>query len=547
MSSDAQIEEYLACVAASEVLGKSERRLSLLEYILRQELSGQGEHLKAYSIGIDVLNKPEDFDPSIDSGVRVEMGRLRTALASFEGSDAAQCDLCVEIPTGSYRPIITTRKSPATDSPADKPRPNKKILLMVAAASALVTVGVVAAVFFLVPLFGDRPGSPATGVRLAMTSFVGEPTATAQVEAALSASLIRNPSIAVVSQGGDAPRYAEFALRGLVSNLNRTNKRIHIELLDLQHHRLIWSKSLRVTNEEDLAQIVSDELGNELNLRLLGAAKDFLEDRDPESLSAEQLFVMATWVPSPTAANSLVWEEQKIALMQLALDRDQDLGTAHSVMADKLAQLANFYPRYNTPEVQDVVLEHIRRATELQPFHPDVMFNIAQAHWHAGRVDDSTAAMLRVLDLDPGHDLARFLSIVIPYTCSVPPDAVVEQAVAFDSALSPDNPARWITLNWIAWLKLNTGDGAGSLEAKQLASFIFETPYTFVGHAMILNTLGRTEEAAAVLERQQSSWPDITVAHFATVTVPRLCKESADPEPLISEYEALATAIEALR
>ncbi|MEJ8562560.1 hypothetical protein QTO30_15900 [Yoonia sp. GPGPB17] len=74
MDCEEQIAEYLRCVAASEVLGKSERRLHLLEYLIRAELGGVGESLKAYAIGIDALNKPDDYDPSIDSSVRVEMG-----------------------------------------------------------------------------------------------------------------------------------------------------------------------------------------------------------------------------------------------------------------------------------------------------------------------------------------------------------------------------------------------------------------------------------------------------------------------------------------
>ncbi|MEO0905520.1 MAG: hypothetical protein AAFX89_12255, partial [Pseudomonadota bacterium] len=492
---------------------------------------------------IDVLNKPEDFDPAIDSSVRVEMGRLRTALTAFEESDAAQCALSVEIPTGSYRPKISERAAKATD-PATLPA--KRTLLTVAALSASLTAVLVAAAFWFWPQTPQAASDPASGIRLAMDSFEGVPATTAQVEASLRESLVRNPSIAILSQTTVDSAGVDFTLRGLVSNLNRFDKRVSIDLLNAHQDRVIWSKSIRISDEDDIGGIVSRELGSELNLRVLGASKDFLEGRDPESLTAQQLFLMATWVPSPTAANSLDWEEHKVSLMQLALERDPDLGTAHSVLADKLAQLANFYPRYNNPEAQEAVLNHIELATRLEPYHPDAMFNVAQAHWHAGRIRESHAVMRRVLDLDPGHDLARFLASVIPYTCTVPPPGVIERTVSFDASLSSNNPIRWITLNWIAWLKINVGDNDGALRAKEHASLIFETPYTFLGHAMLLNRMGRPEDAAIVLDRQQENWPDISPTHFADVTMPRLCSESVAPVTLLSDYQALADTIDAM-
>ena len=155
-------------------------------------------------------------------------------------------------------------------------------------------------------------------------------------------------------------------------------------------------------------------------------------------------------------------------------------------------------------------------------------------------MEKSHAAMRRVIDLDPGHDMARFLSAVIPYTCVAPPDQIVDLAVSFDQALAPDNPIRWLTLTWVAWLKLNQGDLDGALAAKEEASLIFETPYTFVGHAMLLNRLGRPDDAIAILKRQQLNWPGISTAHFANVTMPRLCMENEAPAGLLEAYEDLA-------
>ena len=48
----------------------------LLRYLVERTLDGHAEPLKEYSLGVDVLGRPADFDPRIDSIVRVETSRL---------------------------------------------------------------------------------------------------------------------------------------------------------------------------------------------------------------------------------------------------------------------------------------------------------------------------------------------------------------------------------------------------------------------------------------------------------------------------------------
>jgi len=73
---------------------------------------------------------------------------------------------------------------------------------------------------------------------------------------------------------------------------------------------------------------------------------------------------------------------------------------------------------------------------------------------------------------------------------------------------------------------------------------IFEIPYTFMRHAMLLNKLGRPDEAVAIIKRQQANWPDIDPNHFASVTVPRLCSENFEEKRFISNYEELSLAMD---
>lgn len=90
-------------VRASGSFGASNRRYALLKYLLDEQYAGRGDRVKAYAIALDVFARSDDFDTSIDSIVRVEMHRLRTALKRF--NETAE-DFTITIPASSYEVII---------------------------------------------------------------------------------------------------------------------------------------------------------------------------------------------------------------------------------------------------------------------------------------------------------------------------------------------------------------------------------------------------------------------------------------------------------
>jgi serine/threonine-protein kinase len=46
-------------------------------YVVDQSLSGQAQHLKEYTIALEVFDRTADYNPRIDAVVRVEARRLR--------------------------------------------------------------------------------------------------------------------------------------------------------------------------------------------------------------------------------------------------------------------------------------------------------------------------------------------------------------------------------------------------------------------------------------------------------------------------------------
>lgn len=83
----------------SGVLGVSTHQISLFKYLINAKYEGTLENVKAYSIAVDGFGRPDDFDSSTDSIVRVEMFRLRANLREFN-QKATKFQL--DLPRASY-------------------------------------------------------------------------------------------------------------------------------------------------------------------------------------------------------------------------------------------------------------------------------------------------------------------------------------------------------------------------------------------------------------------------------------------------------------
>ena len=77
----AQVRAQVERMTKSHVFANSPQLSAFLLFIVEAALRGQGERLKGYTIGVEVLRRDVTFDPQIDPIVRVEATRLRRATA----------------------------------------------------------------------------------------------------------------------------------------------------------------------------------------------------------------------------------------------------------------------------------------------------------------------------------------------------------------------------------------------------------------------------------------------------------------------------------
>ncbi len=115
----AQVRDALERVLSSEVFARSERARDLLRYLVNQDLAGNADRLKGFSIAVDVFGRDDRFDPATDTVVRVQAGRLRDLLDQYYAQEGAPGGVRISIPRGSYVPTYDADPSgPPLEEPA---------------------------------------------------------------------------------------------------------------------------------------------------------------------------------------------------------------------------------------------------------------------------------------------------------------------------------------------------------------------------------------------------------------------------------------------
>jgi hypothetical protein len=104
-------------LVTSHLLHNSESLCKLLKFLAQKGLDQPGVAVKEYEIATEVFHRPADFDPRLDSTVRVQTGRLRSKLSEYYAEEQSG-RVIVEIPKGSYSLTFHLRNAA---SPAESP------------------------------------------------------------------------------------------------------------------------------------------------------------------------------------------------------------------------------------------------------------------------------------------------------------------------------------------------------------------------------------------------------------------------------------------
>src|SRR2546425_3577564 len=154
-------EQFLGQIerlVSSHALHGSESLCKLLRYLAKHAVEHPGSTLKEYQIATEVFGRPSNFDPQLDSTVRVQAGRLRVKLAEYYASNGAEDTIVVELPKGAYALSFHHRGAPVgrTHGPRREierdegfERSGSRRWMIAAGAPAVLLAGAVAAIVVL--------------------------------------------------------------------------------------------------------------------------------------------------------------------------------------------------------------------------------------------------------------------------------------------------------------------------------------------------------------------------------------------------------------
>ena len=287
------LEGCLERITASGVLGDKSRLRVLLKFVVDETLVGRAATLKAYTIGTLALGRGDDFDPSSDSIVRVEMNRLRQALDHYYATKGEQDPIIISIPKGTYRPVFITQaptipaatnlpgdanEAPAaTTAPATAPA-SATPAPMVANSNHFIVGGLVAGFVLLVGIvmagYLLHHRSPTMEVSVPPLELAEAPL----IQVQQFQNLIQNPDMSYLAEGlqaqliadlshypilrirdaihirdGTVPldrRPADYHIKGTVVELD-SDIRLTLLLLDASTDQILWSTVRDIPTAED--------------------------------------------------------------------------------------------------------------------------------------------------------------------------------------------------------------------------------------------------------------------------------------------------------
>jgi TolB-like protein/Flp pilus assembly protein TadD len=378
-----EVQAALERILRSRPFLRSKKLGRMLRFLVEETHSGRRESIKEYVLGVEVFDRPSSFDPRIDSIVRVEARRLRSALENYYQNEGRSDPLVIYMEKGSYVPAFRLRPNGSRSGTAESRVririPRKWIYLSVGLAL------VVSAAWFMIARLRDSVlQKPVTIAVLPFDNLSNEPEAgyfcfgltdeiTTQLAKAGEVRVVARTSAANSNRGDIASiarqLKANAVLEGSVRN-SSGRLLISAQLIDASNQLHIWSEMYErpngdlLTVQNEIATAVTDA-----TLQRLGASRRN-ELRKPlysKDVQANQLYWKGAYLRVPTGTAHWRDELQKSAgYFVQAVQRDERFALAHAALADIYVSLA--WERGGNPITADFIdrgRQAAKRALEL--------------------------------------------------------------------------------------------------------------------------------------------------------------------------------------
>ena len=118
------VQQQLERLLASTLFHSSKRYAQFLRFVVGRTLEGHGHDLKERILGIEVFDRPPDYDTNIDPIVRVTAAEIRKRIDQYYHDPKHGQEIRLFLPSGSYAPQFSWPGYPNGLAVAPSPPPN---------------------------------------------------------------------------------------------------------------------------------------------------------------------------------------------------------------------------------------------------------------------------------------------------------------------------------------------------------------------------------------------------------------------------------------
>lgn len=339
-----EVRAELDRVLGSACFRNGARLSRLLRHLVESSLEGRADHLKEYTLGTEVFDRPS-FDPRVDTVVRSTARHLRFKLDEYYKTEGQGDPLLIELPKGSYVPVFHPRLvTPSAHIDHERP--------LSWGALSLVILLIIAAVIGTGLLIRARITPVADSMAVLpfenRTRIVADQYLVDGLTEELTDAFVRIPGLRVVARAsataargrGDdlhkigADLHVSAILTGSVERSNSL-VRIHARLASARDSSLLWSETFETTSRDiaPVEALIVDAASRRLHL----ASAEKPGKPDTSSAEAHDDYIQGRYLWSKRNADDV---RQSVAFFERALSKDPSYALAYTGLADAYGVMA---------------------------------------------------------------------------------------------------------------------------------------------------------------------------------------------------------------
>ena len=183
--------------------------------------------------------------------------------------------------------------------------------------------------------------------------------------------------------------------------------RITAQLVDAKNDHLLWSERWDKGLEDifDVQDEVSTAVAAQVNPTLQGYESDRIERTRPNNFNAWEVYLKALHIfngRNPTDHKDIELEKAR-ELCEQAVELDSTMSNAHSLLSEIcIAELLQFTTN-DSSKTRNELLEHGRKASELDLKNPTAMNSISRYYFFSGDFEQAKQYSERAIKLNPSY------------------------------------------------------------------------------------------------------------------------------------------------